>query len=109
MFFLLDAQLPPAIAGVFVSAGQKASHVASLGLLTATDRQIWNKAKSLNAVLVSKDGDFVTLRQQADKGPAVVWIRVGNTSTKALRLILERALPQIKSAIDEGEIIIEIR
>jgi len=84
-------------------------HVSEIGLLTAADRQIWNKAKQLRAVVVTKDEDFVTMRHRAGNGPSVIWIRVGNTSNRALTSMLGAALPEIVAAIEKGEAIIEIR
>lgn len=36
--FMIDAQLPPALAEAFRRSGFEAVHVADLGLLSATDR-----------------------------------------------------------------------
>jgi predicted nuclease of predicted toxin-antitoxin system len=46
LLFLIDAQLPPLLAEALRNAGCEAVHVADLGLLTATDRQIWDEALS---------------------------------------------------------------
>jgi predicted nuclease of predicted toxin-antitoxin system len=40
MRFLVDAQLPPALARWIESQGQVAQHVADLGLADASDRSI---------------------------------------------------------------------
>jgi predicted nuclease of predicted toxin-antitoxin system len=39
--FLVDAQLPPALARVLSEKGHEAEHVADLGLVSATDSKIW--------------------------------------------------------------------
>jgi predicted nuclease of predicted toxin-antitoxin system len=40
LLFVIDAQLPPSLAGALRAAGYDAVHVADLGLLAATDGAI---------------------------------------------------------------------
>ena len=54
MRFLIDAQLPPALARWLTSKGQEAQHVADVGLVSAPDKEIWNYALAAGAVIVSK-------------------------------------------------------
>jgi len=42
LLFLIDAQ--PSLAEALRQAGCQATHVIDLGLLAATDRQIWDEA-----------------------------------------------------------------
>jgi predicted nuclease of predicted toxin-antitoxin system len=107
VLFLVDAQLPPALAAALRDAGCDAVHVCDLGLLTATDRQIWDEAMSRSAVLVTKDRDFSLLRAARMKGPAILWIRVGNTDNRTLVAQVLRALPAIIDAAERGEPVIE--
>jgi predicted nuclease of predicted toxin-antitoxin system len=62
MRFLIDAQLPPALARWLSSAGHDAEHVADIGLAGARDGEIWTYALSAGAVIVSKDEDFLCVR-----------------------------------------------
>jgi predicted nuclease of predicted toxin-antitoxin system len=39
--FLIDAQLPPALARAFEAAGCGARHVRGVGLLRASDADLW--------------------------------------------------------------------
>jgi predicted nuclease of predicted toxin-antitoxin system len=50
LLFLIDAQLPPALAEALRNAACEAVHVADLGLLTATDQRIWDEAIFRSAV-----------------------------------------------------------
>ncbi len=52
MRFLIDAQLPPALARWLSSAGHDAGHVADIGLAGARDGEIWAYALSAGAVIV---------------------------------------------------------
>jgi predicted nuclease of predicted toxin-antitoxin system len=108
LLFLVDAQLPPALAGAFRQAGFQAVHLVDLGLLAATDEQIWEEAISRSAVLVTKDRDFPLRRAASNDGPAILWVRVGNMSNRKLIELALRALPAIIDAIERDEVVIEL-
>ena len=78
-------------------------------MLDADDTAIWFYALEKNATIVTKDDDFVKRSRQSRTAPSVVWLRVGNTSRKALLEWFEPLLPQIKILIDQGEKLIEVR
>ena len=107
MLFLIDAQLPPSLAEALRQSGHQAIHVIDLGMLEATDRQIWEAAISRSAVLITKDRDFPIRRVAENAGPTIVWVRVGNISNRKLIGLALRALPTITHAIERGEIVIE--
>ena len=79
MHFLVDAQLPPALARWLANEGHPAEHVADHNMATASDVAIWRLAIQIGAVIVTKDEDCVRLRGGAETGPQVVWIRLPNT------------------------------
>jgi predicted nuclease of predicted toxin-antitoxin system len=106
--FLVDAQLPPALAHYLVTAGHQTEHVSDLGLEASSDQQIWQTAAELGSVIVTKDEDFVTLRALQPKGPAIVWIRIGNTTRGAIIKTISAALPAIITALDRGESVVEV-
>jgi predicted nuclease of predicted toxin-antitoxin system len=104
--FLIDEQLPPALAELLRGLGHSAEHVRDIGLGGATDAEIRRQAARRKAVLITKDVDFSVLA-----GPLeiqVVWVRLGNTTNTALRRALEPRLPEIESALMAGETLIEI-
>jgi predicted nuclease of predicted toxin-antitoxin system len=106
--FLVDAQLPPALARWIAGRGYVAEHVYDLGMATADDRAIWEYAVRLGAVIVTKDEDFAERRARVGRGPAIVWIRVGNTSRRDLLTWFRFRLPVIVAAVERGESLIEI-
>src|SRR6202011_3159943 len=99
--------LPPLLAEALRQAGCEAVHVIDLGLQAATDEQIWDEAISRSAVLVTKDRDFALRRAATNDGPAILWVRVGNTSNRKLIELVLRALPAIVTAIERDEAVIE--
>jgi predicted nuclease of predicted toxin-antitoxin system len=107
LLFLIDAQLPPSLAEALRQAECQAIHVIDLGLLSATDQQIWDEAISRSAVLVTKDRDFPIRRAASNDGPAILWVRVGNISNRKLIELALQALPAIIEAIERNEVVIE--
>jgi predicted nuclease of predicted toxin-antitoxin system len=106
--FLVDAQLPPALAQWLREAGHSAQAVRQMGLREAEDGEIWMHALKVGAVIITKDEDFALLAQKDVNGPIVVWLRVGNTSNRALREWLIPQLPQIVAFIAEGRRLVEV-
>ena len=109
MRFIVDAQLPPALARLLTSHGHHAEHVADIGLRDAEDSPIWSYALQKDAVIVTKDDDFTHRLIQSRKGPIIVWLRLGNTSRAALLRWFEPLLPQIMRCIEEGNRLVEVR
>jgi predicted nuclease of predicted toxin-antitoxin system len=106
--FLVDAQLPPSLARQFSAYGHPSTHVADIGLGSATDKEIWSHAAAIGAVLVTKDEDFVMMRALDNGGPPVVWVRIGNTTKRALTERFANRFSAIINALERGETIVEI-
>ena len=58
MKFLVDAQLPPALAQWLREAGYDAQAVREVGLREADDGGIWRHAQAQGRVIVTKDENF---------------------------------------------------
>jgi len=58
MRFLVDAQLPPALARWLTAKGHEAAHVGDLGMRAASDAAIWDYALASSSAIVTKDEDF---------------------------------------------------
>jgi predicted nuclease of predicted toxin-antitoxin system len=106
--FLVDAQLPPALARRLDALGHPAQHVIDCGLATAPDHRIREYAAHLEAVIVTKDEDFAVW-QLLRPGPPVVWLRLGNTRRATILARVEAELTAIVRAIDAGERLVEVR
>jgi predicted nuclease of predicted toxin-antitoxin system len=106
--FLIDAQLPPALARFLKEAGYEAEHLIDKGLENSDDSPVWDYAVSTAAVIVTKDEDFAARIQMYPEGPAVVWLRIGNCSNRALLQWLAPMLPNILNSLQQGEKLIEI-
>lgn len=89
--------------------GHEAEHLYEIGMLAAPDREIWRYASENGAMIVTKDADFAAMRMQAESGPPIIWLRLGNVTNDMLLAAVERALPEIVAAIEGGERLIEVR
>jgi predicted nuclease of predicted toxin-antitoxin system len=107
--FLVDAQLPPALAYWLIEAGCEAQAVREIGLREAEDGVIWRHAQAHGLVIVTKDEDFALRVQATESGPGVVWLRVGNTSNAALRAWFVPRVPQIVTLLAGSTRLVEIR
>ena len=107
MRFLVDAQLPPALARRIETRGHEAEHVADRGLASASDDDVRRHAGRIGAVIVTKDEDFA-VHHILSSGPPVVWLRVGNTRRRALLERMERELDAIVAALQRGETLVEV-
>jgi predicted nuclease of predicted toxin-antitoxin system len=108
MKFLVDAQLPPALARWLSASGHDASHVADLGMKTAKDHIIWNEVSEKSVVLITKDDDFIELAR-IKPGPKIIWVRIGNSTRKHLLEKFEKALPALEAALQQGDVLVELR
>jgi predicted nuclease of predicted toxin-antitoxin system len=107
--FLVDAQISPGLARYLISRGHEAEHVSDLALTSASDKLIWERAFAQGAALITKDEDFVTMRALSrGDGPAIVWVRMGNTTTRALVAVFDSVLPGIIAAIERGETVVQV-
>jgi predicted nuclease of predicted toxin-antitoxin system len=76
MRLLLDANLSPRLLGPLRAAGHDVAHVAELGLLTASDRTILDRAKAEGFVVVTVDSDSpMMLAMSGASMPSVVLLR----------------------------------
>jgi predicted nuclease of predicted toxin-antitoxin system len=108
MRFIVDAQLPPALARWLSSCGHEALHVGDRNMAAASDREIWNFARTIQAVIITKDEDFARLRIMEADGPAIVWLRLPNSRRNTLLASFEIILPDILTALERGETLVEI-
>lgn len=109
MRFLIDAQLPPALAQWLGEHSLPATAVRDAGLRESDDGSIWNFATAGGWTVLTKDEDFVARCLGDPAAPPVVWLRIGNCTNRVLFAWLEPLLPEIKNRLSQGEKIIEVR
>lgn len=105
----IDAQLSPRIAGwISDNFDLEAIAVRDLGLRDSEDIEIFKAARSEDAIVVTKDRDFLDLLGRFGPPPKIIWLTCGNTSNAALQKILIKTLAKAVELLESGESIVEI-
>ena len=88
MKLLFDQNLSYKLVRSFSDEFPGSAHVRDLGLSSAVDIEVWEYAKQFGFTIVSKDTDFSQRGFLFGPPPKVIWIRLGNCSTKEIQDIL---------------------
>lgn len=94
---------------MLVESGYQAEHLEDAGLRHAKDGDVWDYAMRHQAVIVTKDEDFVDRFRRRGNGPSIVWLRIGNSPNRALMGWFIPLLPAIVQRIQAGDRLIEVR
>lgn len=109
MIVWVDAQLSPKLARWLAeSLGVNATHVRELGLLSATDRVIFDAAREAGAAVLTKDADFVALVERLGPPPSILWITTGNSTDTVLRRLLLELWPEAAALLSSGIPLVEV-
>jgi predicted nuclease of predicted toxin-antitoxin system len=110
MKLLIDAQLSPSIAAWINDnfPNCRAVSVWAAELRDKDDKYIYDYAKQNSFIIVSKDSDFIRLIESFGCPPHLVWVTMGNTSNRELRIALGKSLHGVMRAIREGEAVVEL-
>lgn len=109
MKFLVDNQLPVALASYLRNRGYDCQHVLDVGLATVSDSEICRYAEAEARIIVTKDEDCFYLAQRPRPKVQVLWVRLGNCQTAVLLETFERLWSSIESCFDAGDQVVEIR
>ncbi len=105
----IDAQLSPAIASwISANFAVKAVAVRDFNLRDAEDIEIFLAAKKADAIVITKDRDFVDLLDRLGAPPKIIWLTCGNTSNARLKKILTANLADALDILVRGEDLVEI-
>jgi len=109
MMIWIDAQLSPAIAIWIVEEfGIDARPLRDLGLRDSEDEEIFQSARKADAVVMTKDSDFVLLLERYGPPPKIILLTCGNTSNERIKQILRTSLKNVLNLMANGEDLVEI-
>lgn len=104
MRFLVEAQLPPALAKWLVLAGKEAWHVREIGMMSTPDALIFAEAVRRDAIVITKDTDFLVLADASrERAPVIIHVRIGNCTARYLLNRWAEAWPGLEAALHAGE------
>ena len=109
MKFLIDNQLPKALAEHLSKRGHDCQHVLDAGLAQAPDMAVCRYAEAQERILITKDEDFLYLASRPKSAMRLVWVRLGNCRKTALLAAFDRFWPTIESCFAAGDKVVEIR
>ena len=109
MIFLVDNQLPPALARFIESdLAAAAAHVIDLGLRDASDSELWRYVSQHKMILISKDEDFANMILNRPSAK-LSWVRIGNCRRTFLLDAFRQLWLRIVERLECGDTLIEIR
>ena len=107
MRFLLDANLSPRLVSGLVEAGYAVRHVDEIGLLGASDVEIFDRAAEDRDVVITADSDFsMLLAARGSVGPSVVLLRqVAELQWPEHQRLLIENLPAVLADLQAGAVV----
>lgn len=109
MKFLIDAQLPPGLTEWLTDHGHEGKHVKDVGLHDAEHPEIWSYAINQEFIIITKDEDFADRAAHSKNAPRIVWLRIGNATSAALKKWLTPRFENIEALLARGDSLIEVR
>ena len=103
MKLLLDENLSPTLVRTLAQVYPETSHVRDHGLKSAPDPQVWSYAEKNGCAIVTKDADFHHRSFLHGYPPKVIWIRLGNCSTREIAHLLISRQPEIELFLQSAE------
>lgn len=105
---LFDENLSPRLVQLLAEQFPGSTHVRTVGLLGATDEEIWAFGRAQGYVLVSKDTDFRERSFVAGFPPKVIWLDVGNAGTLQIADLMRREEQRVEAfeGHDENSLLI---
>ncbi len=104
---MIDNAISPATAELLRGQGYDVVHVRELGLASASDREVLQRARDESRIVVSRDGDFsALLAHSGADGPSFLHLRTPgvNRPNEQAELIL-RAMKSAASELASGAIV----
>lgn len=108
MRFLVDLNLSPRLAARLNELGHDAVHASDLGLDARPDREVMDRARREERVIISADTDFgMILASTHATSPSFVLVRrMQGRRVDDLVELIASSLPQIEEALGEGSVVV---
>ena len=103
MKLLFDHNLSPRLVDLLSDLYPQSNHVATIGLDTASDHAVWTCAREHGFIIVTKDSDFNDLTVLRGYPPKILWLRMGNCTTRQVERALRAAHPLMSEFLVDGD------
>jgi predicted nuclease of predicted toxin-antitoxin system len=103
---ILDSHLPPSMAPWIIETYNIDCFSATyLNLRHAADLDLFQFARTNNAIFITKDDDFLELNSRFGSPPKIIWLTCGNTSKKRLKEIFISYFHQAIELLNSSDIV----
>ena len=104
MKLLFDHNLSPRLVSRLADLYPDSNHLFNLNLDTAEDSFVWQYARDNDFTIVTKDSDFSELTLLRGFPPKVIWIRIGNCTTKDIESLIRFNTKEINNFYRESKL-----
>ncbi len=102
MKLLFDENISPRLVILLADIFPHSIHVRDVGLKAADDGLVWEHARENELIIVSKDSDLHQRSFVFGYPPKVVWIRLGNCSTRDIEKLLRSNYAEVKAFYEDA-------
>jgi predicted nuclease of predicted toxin-antitoxin system len=107
MKFLIDMNLSPRWCGILQAEGWDTVHWSDIGIASAPDYEIMQRALNESRVVLTHDLDYGALLAATQAaGPSVVQVRTQDVRTQSLAPMLIPLLRNYENELDSGALLI---
>jgi len=103
---LLDHNVSHKLCATSSDLYPESSHTRFLHFERAADPEIWFHARTHGFIVVTKDKDIAEFAVLKGAPPKVVWLRMGNCSTRAVEAALRENFEKISALAEHAERIV---
>lgn len=101
MRLLFDHNLSPRLPRRLDTLFPGSAHVAEADLERVSDLEVWTYARVNGFAIVTKDSDFGDLSVVQGFPPKVIWLRLGNCTTREVEAALRAARGAITAFLND--------
>jgi predicted nuclease of predicted toxin-antitoxin system len=98
---LFDQNVSPWLCGALADLFPHSVHIREVGLHDADDAVIWEYASRHDFAITTKDAGFRQRSFLEGHPPKIIWLRLGNCSTKAIEALLRNRAPDIEEFLSD--------
>lgn len=101
MKLLFDENLSPVLPRMLADCYAQCQHVRDIGLRASPDSDVWDYAVHNKLAVVTKDSDFRHRSSLRGHPPKVIWIALGNCSTRMVEDLLRRRVLEVTEFLSD--------
>lgn len=103
MTLLFDENLSFRLVKQLADVYPNSLHVRDVGLTGQQDEEIWRYAAQEHCAIVTKDIDFYQRSMLRGAPPKVIWVRIGNATTRSIADVLRSRFLSVQQFVDESD------